>query len=242
MINKSISPEVQEILQKSTIKGNTLTLPASLDRKLYMKVNDVIVMLGGKWDKKSKCHVFSKDIKETMASTLDSGSYVDIKQKYQSFYTPVDVARQLVNLADVKGHVVLEPSAGHGALADVCIEEGAKQVDCIDIDPDAIKVLKQRGYNTIEQDFLSIHPKNKLYSRIVMNPPFTMNSDIKHVVHAIGWLAPEGKLVSVMLANKDREKLTNILGTYNCTLTDLGPGMFKQSGTSVPTMILTVKL
>ena len=57
------------------------------------------------------------------------------KYRFQSYYTPNEVAQRLVYLAEVeKGMECLEPSAGHGAIAYWLDLEGAK-VTCIEADP-----------------------------------------------------------------------------------------------------------
>lgn len=42
-----LSSEVRSVLEDSTVKGNRLTLPRQLDRKLYVSTAKVLELIGG---------------------------------------------------------------------------------------------------------------------------------------------------------------------------------------------------
>lgn len=109
------------------------------------------------------------------------------------FPTPSDVAAEVVDALELfAGCTVLEPSAGTGALA--------KAIS--DAEPSAALTLVEvnaglaRGLGVAPCDFLSMPPQP--FDRIAMNPPFSGGADIKHVQHAVRFLAPGGVLVAIV--------------------------------------------
>lgn len=245
MSKSVLTPEVRTVLENSRIEGQNLYLPVGqLERKLYQDLDKHIKNCGGKWNKSAKAHVFDSCPKEKLGMVLEKGVSVDEKTLYQAFYTPPEVARQAAQLLDCKGLTVLEPSAGAGALIDAALECGAKHVDWIEIDPAKAEKLKEKYGDGVCQDFLS-HYNTRMgttdgfqYHRCLLNPPFTKNQDIKHVLHALeNWLAPGGRIVAIM-PDKPHPKLDK----YNPVEYKLGAGAFKQSGTNVATKIVVIDL
>jgi hypothetical protein len=115
------------------------------------------------------------------------------------FYpTPPGVVERMVRIADIKpGSEVLEPSAGTGSIADVLHKKGAK-VHAIERMPLLAEVLrKEKPYSdhVKQEDFLK---HNQTYERIVMNPPYGWQLEIKHTLHAYDLLKPGGKLVALL--------------------------------------------
>lgn len=195
--------------------------------------------------------------------------------KYFGFYpTPESPTARVVNLASVLQSAdqpqlrILEPSAGTGNLASRCvrtIEEldgwsGGRQryatqyrfdnlVDCIEIQPHLAHQLEAAGiYNKVTcADFLKVQPDpTRLYDRVVMNPPFDRERDIDHVMHALGFLKPDGMLISIMSAGTEfRETRKSIafrelMEKLNAQWDDLPAGSFAEVGTYINTLILRV--
>ena len=117
------------------------------------------------------------------------------------FPTPDDLADRLVEQADIKpGMKVLEPSAGKGSLIDAVRRKYSKddvEVTPIELDSRLNGILKAKGYNPLQEDFMSLKEKDK-YDRVVMNPPFENGQDMDHVRHAYDMLKPGGKIVAIM--------------------------------------------
>lgn len=137
-----ISDEVRTALSAAEVFENTptgvwsLRLVSELDRKTYEAVNKVLVAAGGKWDRKSKAHLFAGDPRENLGIAVATGTIVDKKKSLGQFFTPAGLAHRIVALADVRaGDRVLEPSAGNGALAQVISMNDAKLV-CVEDLPD----------------------------------------------------------------------------------------------------------
>lgn len=242
MANITLTSEVRAVLERGRCEGNLFYLPeGQLAPKLYAAVNKILVMAGGKWKGgKARAHVFASDPAEKLGITLATGKIRDDKKHFQAFFTPHELADRMAELADVKGWGVLEPSAGHGSIAKACVRAGAGWVDCYDINSEYVDVLCRNGFDeAICGDFLKeiIAP----YERIVMNPPFTKGQDFAHIKHAYSLLKTGGRLVSIASAGSSTEKklipwLEDVDGVWK----ELPEGTFKESGTNIRTLLITI--
>jgi predicted RNA methylase len=246
-----VSDDVINILDRSKIVGQNLYLPEHLDRVAYLAVAKVLEAAGGKWSRKERAHIFAGIAADTAIDPIIlTGEVMNAKQEFGFFQsTPLVVAR-VMEIANISaGMRVLEPSAGHGALALAASARDAV-VDCIEILPANVQHLTEldrknpRFHNIWQGDFLTFAPTH-VYDRIVMNPPFAKQADIQHVLHAGLFLKPGGKLVSVMSAGvRFRDtKLTRMFRAYveaaEHDYEDLPDGSFKESGTGVRACIVS---
>lgn len=108
----------------------------------------------------------------------------------RDFYpTPRHLIESMMAGVDIKDKIVLEPSAGSGAIIDFLKESGAKEVICCENNPDLLLIAAKKG-RLIAEDFLSI--TSDMVSHIdlvVANPPFS--DDESHILHM--WeIAPGG--------------------------------------------------
>jgi protein-L-isoaspartate O-methyltransferase len=175
---------------------------------------------------------------------------VQIVTAPQLFETPRELAREVVELADIRpGHRVLEPSAGTGRLLEP-LPDGCK-VTAIEINSALAYGLADnpayRGrHNILGGDFLEAREFAKVndewqsaislpFDRIIMNPPFENGSDIKHIRHALTMLAPGGRLVAIC-ADGPRQR-DAFMGSAT-EWRDLPAGSFKESGTGVNAAIV----
>lgn len=111
------------------------------------------------------------------------------------FPTPSELARRVVRLGMLRpGLRVLEPEAGKGDIAEAIREEGLEP-DVIEVNPTLRRLLELKGFRLVGTDFLEFGER---YDRILMNPPFEANQDIRHVRHAFELLEPGGRLVAIM--------------------------------------------
>jgi len=159
---------------------------------------------------------------------------------HQLFQTPPALARRLVDLLDPEpGSRILEPSAGLGRLLDhlppTC------ETVAVEIAPACAGVLfhQQRQNLTIKQrDFLTLTPADLgTFDAIAMNPPFTMRADIRHILHALQFLKPGGRLAALCLAGPQR---TTALRHLAQEWIELPPGTFASSGTQVATVLMLI--
>lgn len=252
MADIKLSAEATEVIRRSTIKDNILILPNGiLPRPLYEEVNAIFRHAGGRWSRKDGGHRFERNPSELLAKFLADGRTVDVKKRDQAFYTPEPLARQLAIAAAVEGKVVLEPSAGEGALVKACLECGAAMMDAVEKNEDAAGRLMKLSRTRVHcGDFLGCQPGShpwmrESYERIVMNPPFAKGAAGKHLAHALRFLAPGGRLVAVLPASWTREILETFLRLrmkrpHGIVRLANEPGAFKESGTNVSTITAVV--
>lgn len=252
-----ISEENQDILKNGRIDGNLYFLPqVQLSRDKYLEINKVLEICGGKWNRSKKAHIFESEEKaKQVIDAQEKGEVVDKKKTYQFFETPKNVARKMVELADLKSEqIILEPSAGHGAIAEALAEYDHEKplynmaLIMVEIDPEKCKVLEEKKIgNVLCEDFLGTFAEQYgEFPRILMNPPFTRGQDAEHVLHAYEkCLEYGGKLVSIMSASvtfnkqKKYQKVRELI-EKNGEVIKLEPNAFKESGTNVNTVIVVL--
>lgn len=242
-----VDTEVLSVLDRAQTEGSALYLVGQLDRPLYTKTNTVLEAAGGKWNRKAKAHIFDGEAAERIEQILLTGSIDIPKDEFEFFPTPPEVAARVIELADIcPGQRILEPSAGRGALIEP-LESLGVSVDCVEKMPANAKHLVGLGWlsRVAEGDFLTIEPVPD-YDRVLMNPPFGKQADIKHVMHALRFLKPDGLLVSIMAAgivfrdNRLTVELRDLIRERGGDIEALPEGSFKASGTGVNTVIVTI--
>lgn len=167
---------------------------------------------------------------------------------------------------------ILEPSAGTGNLARRCITEPVSEiadydwkvkqarewnashrfdnlVDVVELQPHLADGLKAAGcFNRVyAMDFLHLSPEvTGLYDIVAMNPPFDRERDIDHVMHAMKFLKPGGRLHAILSAGTEfRETKKTVafralMEQLGATWEDLPANSFSEVGTNVNTIILRV--
>lgn len=212
----------------------------------------VMVALGGRWRTK-KGFVFSDDVDldEVIRLAQETGEILD-PRSVGFFPTPDTLANLVAVIADIGPHVrrVLEPSAGKGALVRAVRHRCSfPEIHCVEMLPENVKALElEVNVTAVTQgDFLSMTPERLgLFDVVVMNPPFGGRSDIKHVTHAMRFLAPGGRLVAIMSAGvefgqtKDVRKFRSLVEAHNGTIERCPDGSFLESGTGVRTVIVSM--
>jgi len=227
-----------------------------LDPKLYKKLNEVLVSFGGKWNRKVKGHIFAENPHDKIDGVILSGEFVD-SHAFDFFETPFSLAQRMVGeagIANLKdGGRVLEPSAGRGSIADAIMAVipvlNSWTFTMCELREDNRKVLEEKGYKVGPYDFMGVSGPDDLdrggYDAIVMNPPFSKQQDIEHVLHAYQMLRPGGKLVAIMSAgvkwreNKRAQAFRDRLNECGY-FSDLPQGTFKSSGTMVNAVMVTM--
>jgi len=241
--------EVQQVLNDLTIDGKIVRLPeGQLDRKLYEGVKKALEGIGGKWKGgKTQGFEFAHDPSELIGK-LQGGDRVHLKKEFQFFPTPKAVATTLCRFAEVeKANRILEPSAGQGAIVDaIRLLNQSARIDCYELMEQNQDILSKRVHlNLVGDDFLKARPQ-PIYNCIVANPPFTKNQDIDHVRHMHAFLAPGGKLSSVMSKHftfsegKKETEFRDWLEEVGADIVTLPAGTFKESGTMIETVIVTI--
>lgn len=107
------------------------------------------------------------------------------------FYpTPAEVAATMLDPLDLRGRVVVEPSAGSGNLVRAALERGAIEVLAVEPEPQLRAILASTGAQLIGNDWLAVTADQIAHADLIaMNPPFS--ADEHHILHA--WqIAPPG--------------------------------------------------
>lgn len=178
---------------------------------------------------------------EAMRETLRDG--VQVVTVPQLFPTPPELAARMVEAADIQsGQCVLEPSAGTGNLVRAVLDRVDTEVLAYEINSGLCSQLGRTFPSYKLQvrcnDFLEVKDFMGCYPRILMNPPFENGADVKHIQHAVKFLAPGGRLVAIC-ADGPRQKAE--LEPLASLWEPLPPGTFKESGTMVNAVLLTIQ-
>lgn len=159
---------------------------------------------------------------------------------FNLFQTPEPLADRLASMLPLRGRV-LEPSAGLGRLyravrlrSDCCAVLVEQSPECC---AELYReIAGDEAASLVQADFLACDAQRLggLFDAVLMNPPFKMGTDVKHILHARGLLAPGGRLVALCASGpKQHAKLKPIADNWE----ELSAGAFKSEGTSVAAAI-----
>lgn len=243
--------EIIEILKNCTISNcNVIKLPeAQLERADYLKLKKLFESNGGQW-KGGKCQGFIFDTTDVapILSRLQGGDLTNRKKKYQFFETPAEIAIRLVDrLGDVESvHQILEPSAGRGALVKAVLESYPdKVIDCYELMEENRKELtKIPNVRLLGDDFMEAEVG--FYDKIIANPPFANNQDIKHVMKMWYHLRDGGQMAVVMskhwqfASDKASIDFRAFIKSKPHDITVIPSGSFKESGTNIESLMLVL--
>jgi hypothetical protein len=166
-----------------------------------------------------------------------------VVSSFNLFQTPQPLAARLAGMLRGPGRT-LEPSAGLGRLYRAVREISA---DCpITLVEQAAECCGElyrateadSGAKLVQADFLSCDAARLgKFESVIMNPPFKMGTDIKHIVHAQSFLCPGGRLVAICANGpRQRAKLQPIASEWH----ELPPGSFKEAYTNVSAAIVVI--
>lgn len=240
-----IDASTLDILARSSVSGFGIGLPAGqLDRAQYGAVNKVLELMGGKWSKKERVHLFPEHPGDLLDTVLLTGEITDKKKLFQFFETPAVLAERMAELANLKPtDDVLEPSAGRGAIAVALRRHQFRSLTMIELDLKNYSCLCGLGLGSVlDGDFLVQPFSGMRFDAIVMNPPFSRGQDIAHIEHALTLLAPAGRLVAIC-ANGTRQvsALRPVIDAAGGSWEDLPAGTFKESSTNVSSALLSLR-
>jgi len=239
--SRSIPLDVRNVLANGRSEGHHFFLPTQLDRKLYESTSKVLDSLGGRWNRKARAHQFDTPCEDLIEAAVESGSYVR-PADMGWFPTPAELVTQMVDRAGIEpGMLVLEPSAGDGAIVRELLKRGATVI-AVEIDPGRAERLRAilGAENVIEGDFLDIQPEFH-FDSVLANPPFAKRADIHHMNHALEFLRPGGRLTAIMSAGVSfrEDRLTTEFRARMSSVDALPEGSFKVSGTAVNTVMVS---
>ncbi len=257
---QDIEPHIVEIIRDMNQNGPQLDkVTQHLDRKDYVKLNDALTALGGKWKGgKVQAHVFActpEELTQKISNLTATGQYVNTKKEFEFFETPPELAERLVELAEVHvSHNILEPSAGQGAIVKAIRHlvgelPSITMVEPLDENLKSLNALRDKGCGSVHsmtfEDYCTALKKRDymLLDRVIMNPPFQFA--IEHVKLAWDLLNSKGRLVAVMPAgiefreDKKHIEFRNFV-EENGYMESIEQGTFKSSGTMVNTTLIVL--
>lgn len=248
-VNAGAKWTAEEILKHCTLQDNVLKLPAvQFNKKSYADAKKWIEEAGGSWTG-GKVQGFTFPFNaERVFAILKEGKRCNLKQEFQFFETPAEVADWLVMLAGGvhETDTVLEPSAGRGALVKA-IHRACPQVmvDCFELMPENAELLQEiPGVRILGADFTQSRPGQ--YTKIIANPPFRNNQDIDHVRKMYDLLQDGGTLAAITSAHwefateQKCEAFRNWLQEVGGAKYEIEQGAFQESGTLIKTLAVVI--
>lgn len=235
----TISQITLDVLYRCSKEGQSIKMPSGqLDRATYAAVNKVLELMGGKWNKKAKAHLFPEDPGDLLDTVLLTGEITDKKKLFQFYQTPGWLAARMAEMAELKQNFdVLEPSAGRGAIAIALRKHQFRSLTMIELSLDNYRFLCGMGLGSVlDGDFLKQPFGGMRFDAIVMNPPFSHGQDIAHIRHAHGLLSPAGVLVAIC-ANGPRQRHQLNADYWE----ELPHETFRESGASVRAALILIR-
>lgn len=229
--------------------------PAMTDEE-YDDVKYRLEKLGGHWRERFGGFVFDVNPmpglkNEETWKPVEHDEYSKWKIMRQFYPTPDELANYIIKLAEIEPHhLILEPSAGSGALLKPL---GRKNnIVAIEIDEllatELIKSEYDCVFNTSFEEAIKNGIVAQCFDRVIMNPPFGPGQlDIKHILMAYELLVPNGILVAIMSENdlyyntQLTKEFNNFLKRVNAHIEEVPMRSFLASGTRVDTVIVKIK-
>ncbi len=190
----------------------------------------ILLSIGGV--KMDKYFQFEYDPLPVIGEICASGLVPEDKS-HQYYPTPKEIAEycsELLNAA--KTDLVLEPSAGIGALADAV----DAKVTCIEVSALRCDILKAKGHTVECADFtkwIEGKPHGK-YDKVIMNPPFDRGQWKLHVEYASLILKKGGRLVAILPESANNNFYLN---GFNCQYPKTFKNGFDNTGVTVCVLI-----
>lgn len=257
---RTASDRVREILATAEVDGLHVRLPGQIDRSDYVKVDQALTAIGGKWNRRARAHVFTTDPGPALAGLRDGGNVPAPARTAEGYVATSENIADMVcrypyaNLADLSAHaVVLEPSAGDGAIVRAIYRANpVVRIDAIEPNADRARLI---GHGTVaavdvrtfEDYAASCHRSGARYDAVIMNPPFSVPGNrtiwIDHVRLAWSLLAPGGRLVAIVPAgyayrsDKAHAAMRELIEEHGGA-DDLPADAFKSSGTGTQTIVI----
>lgn len=179
----------------------------------------------------------------------------EVSKNLAFYWTPKDAAdRMMSEIVFKAGDLILEPSAGEGHLFEAVARQVQKnginnvRMSGIEFSAKRAATARAKGFPVQVQNFLMVEP-NPMFSKVIMNPPFNGKEWIKHIKHALKFLAPKDKspngsspvLWAILPASaKVDGHLQEHFSHLQYTTFDLPIGSFRESGTNVQTIFVRI--
>ncbi|MFZ3001613.1 MAG: DUF4942 domain-containing protein [Undibacterium umbellatum] len=177
----------------------------------------VLQFLGGVVNRKGEIE-FDYRLDRVLNDVIAAGCLPD-RTAFQYFPTPKEMAEDAAAALDIhEGDWCLEPSAGQGNLAMHLPKERTR---CIEISKLHAQILTEKGFDTLQIDFLEYaRTTTERFDKVLMNPPFSDGRALAHLEAAASLVKPQGGMVAILpLSMNGKEVLPGWglewLRTYN---------------------------
>ena len=234
----------------------------------YDRLRWVMESYGGRWNERCKGFKFNEFDDEKLKSIKAdlSVGFVNLSEEKRNrekdafFPTPVKVVDKMIETANLKpDSIMLESSAGTGRILD----EAKKVINSIDnfvvieMNGERQRILRDKGYKvdfngTFEDSLKDSETLKKIKNcdKVVINPPFKNDSDVKHLLISYMFCADNADVVSILQENSlyyDRQihrvfkEFLSLIGKDAYEVVSLPAGSFKDELTTVDTVIFHIK-
>lgn len=234
----------------------------------YDRLRWVMESYGGRWNERCKGFKFNEFDDEKLKSIKAdlSVGFVNLSEEKRNrerdafFPTPVKVVDKMIETANLKpDSIMLESSAGTGRILD----EAKKVINSIDnfvvieMNGERQRILRNKGYKvdfngTFEDSLKDSETLKKIKNcdKVVINPPFKNDSDVKHLLISYMFCADNADVVSILQENSlyyDRQihrvfkEFLSLIGKDAYEVVSLPAGSFKDELTTVDTVIFHIK-
>ena len=234
----------------------------------YDRLRWVMESYGGRWNERCKGFKFNEFDDEKLKSIKAdlSVGFVNLSEEKRNrerdafFPTPVKVVDKMIETANLKpDSIMLESSAGTGRILD----EAKKVINSVDnfvvieMNSERQRILRDKGYKvdfngTFEDSLKDSETLKKIKNcdKVVINPPFKNDSDVKHLLISYMFCADNADVVSILQENSlyyDRQihrvfkEFLSLIGKDAYEVVSLPAGSFKDELTTVDTVIFHIK-
>lgn len=234
----------------------------------YDRLRWVMESYGGRWNERCKGFKFNEFNDEKLKSIKAdlSVGFVNLSEEKRTrerdafFPTPVKVVDKMILTANLKpDSIMLESSAGTGRILD----EAKKVINSVDnfvvieMNGERQRILRDKGYKvdfngTFEDSLKDSETLKKIKNcdKVVINPPFKNDSDVKHLLISYMFCADNADVVSILQENSlyyDRQihrvfkEFLSLIGKDAYEVVSLPAGSFKDELTTVDTVIFHIK-
>lgn len=234
----------------------------------YDRLRWVMESYGGRWNERCKGFKFNEFDDEKLKSIKAdlSAGFVNLSEEKRTrerdafFPTPVKVVDKMIETANLKpDSIMLESSAGTGRILD----EAKKVINSVDnfvvieMNGERQRILRDKGYKvdfngTFEDSLKDSETLKKIKNcdKVVINPPFKNDSDVKHLLISYMFCADNADVVSILQENSlyyNRQihrvfkEFLSLIGKDAYEVVSLPAGSFKDELTTVDTVIFHIK-
>lgn len=231
----------------------------------YESIRWVMESFGGRWNEKCKGFKFDSlndELMEKIKESIRNGGVTLDKEKAERehdafFPTPIPIVDKMIDLADVHdGDRVLDSSAGTGRIIHRVLERN--KVYSVALEPNSKRFGELRSDIDVKQmttfegalSFERFKRISRNCNKVIINPPFKNDMDIKHLLLSYLFCADNADVVCIiqensLYYNRKVHRLFNMFLSFmpedSIEFSKLPSGSFKSELTTVDTVMVHIK-